>query len=280
MNALVFDMGTTSTRVGFAGEDAPKSIFPTSYGIDRENNYYIGESKLNIWRPNMEIKNPMKDGLVNDWDAMEQIWNAAYNDMLRVTSSEHPLLCTEPAWNTLENREKMMELAFEKFDVPAFYVAKDAVMTAYVFTFFSKMQHLIKIPYSFSVGRATGLVLDSGGGVTSAVPVYDGYVLKKGVLHQSIGGDLLSQQIRSYVEKGLQIDVTPLYKIASKKPVAAGEKPQIQLRQRENTTKSYDDYQISVSTEILYKRFGNLTHVRCISIESYSRIQGVCIASI
>lgn len=123
-------MGSTSTRVGFAGEDAPKSIFPTSYGVDNENNYYIGESKLNIWRQNMEIKNPMHDGLINDWDAVEQIWKAAYSDMLRVNSSEHPLLCTEPAWNTPENREKLMELAFEKFDVPAFYVAKDAVMTA------------------------------------------------------------------------------------------------------------------------------------------------------
>lgn len=53
--------------------------------------------------------------------------------MLRVNPAEHPLLCTEPAWNTVENREKMMELAFEKFDFPAFYLAKDAVMTAYVF---------------------------------------------------------------------------------------------------------------------------------------------------
>lgn len=52
--------------------------------------------------------------------------------MLRVNPSEHPLLCTEPAWNTVENREKMMELAFEKFEFPAFYLAKDAVMTAYV----------------------------------------------------------------------------------------------------------------------------------------------------
>lgn len=78
----------------------------------------------------MEIKNPMKDGLVHDWDAIEQIWQAAYNNMLHVNSAEHPLLCTEPAWNTQENREKMMELAFEKFDAPAFYVAKDAVMTA------------------------------------------------------------------------------------------------------------------------------------------------------
>lgn len=105
-------------------------MFPTSYGIDKENNYYIGDSKLNTWRANMEIKNPMQDGLIQDWDAMEHIWQAAYNTMLHVNSNEHPLLCTEPAWNSPENREKMMELAFEKFDAPAFYVAKDAVMTA------------------------------------------------------------------------------------------------------------------------------------------------------
>ncbi|KAI8080297.1 actin family [Gilbertella persicaria] len=227
VNALVFDMGSTSTRVGFAGEDVPKAMFPTSYGIDTNNTYYIGDSKINTWRPNMEIKTPMEDGLVKDWDAVEHIWQAAYNDMLRVHASEHPLLCTEPAWNTPENREKMMQLAFEKFDVPAFYVAKDAVMTA------------------FSVGRATALVLDSGGSVTSAVPVYDGYVLKKGVLHQSVGGDLLTQQIRDHLKQDAQLDVTPLYKIASKKPVRAGERPQIQLRSRPNTTKSFDDYQVS-----------------------------------
>lgn len=227
VNALVFDVGTTSTRVGFAGEDTPKSMFPTSYGIDKENNYFIGDAKLNTWRADMEIKNPMRDGLIHDWDAMEHIWQAAYNDMLHVNSTEHPLLCTEPAWNSPENREKLMELAFEKFQAPAFYVAKDAVMTA------------------FSVGRATALVLDSGGCTTSAVPVYDGYVLKKGILHQSIGGDILTQQIRDHIKKELKLDVTPLYKIASKKPVPAGAAPQLQLRKRPNTTQSFDDYQIS-----------------------------------
>lgn len=50
--------------------------------------------------------------------------------MLQIQPEEHPLLCTEPAWNTKENREKMIELAFEKFHFPAFYLAPDAVMTA------------------------------------------------------------------------------------------------------------------------------------------------------
>jgi hypothetical protein len=99
---------------------------------------------------------------------------------------------------------------------------------------------------SFSVGRATALVLDSGGSTTSAVPVYDGYVLKKGVLHQSIGGEILSQQIRDHIKRDLRLDVTPLYKIASKKPVPAGAAPELQLRKMPDTTKSFDDFQISV----------------------------------
>ncbi|KAG0735421.1 hypothetical protein G6F57_003899 [Rhizopus arrhizus] len=227
VNAIVMDMGSTSTRVGFAGEEMPKAIIPTSYGLDQAKNYYIGDTQLNTWRPNVEIKNPMQNGLIHDWDAVEQIWNASFNDHLHIQPSEHPLLCTEPAWNTSENREKLMELAFEKFDFPAFYVAKSAVMTA------------------FSVGRATALVLDSGGSVTSAVPVYDGYVLKKGILHQSIGGDLLSEQIKEHLKNDLQLNLTPPFKISSKKPVEAGQQPQIQLRDRANTTKSFEDYHIS-----------------------------------
>lgn len=61
---------------------------------------------------------------------MEQIWNTAFIEMLRIRPEEHPLLCTEPAWNTKENREKTVELAFEKFQFPAFYLVPDAVMTA------------------------------------------------------------------------------------------------------------------------------------------------------
>ncbi|CEI88339.1 hypothetical protein RMCBS344292_02730 [Rhizopus microsporus] len=227
VNAVVLDMGSTSTRVGFAGEEVPKTIIPTCYGVDQNNNYYVGDAQLNTWRPNVEIKNPMEDGMIRDWDAVEQIWKTAFQDYLHINPSEHPFLCTEPAWNTTENREKLMELAFEKFDMPAFYVAKSPVMTAY------------------SVGRATALVLDSGGSITSAVPVYDGYVLKKGILHQSIGGDLLSEQIKEHLKNDLRMNITPLYKIAKKKPVGAGEQPQVELRERPNTTKSFEDYHIS-----------------------------------
>ncbi|KAI8639385.1 actin family, partial [Parasitella parasitica] len=106
--ALVFDMSCRFKRVGFAGDDVPKSIFPTSYGIKKEGHYYTGDSKLNTWRPNMEIKNLMQASLIRDWVAVEHLWQAPYNETLHFNFSEHPLECTEPAWNTPKNSEKIM----------------------------------------------------------------------------------------------------------------------------------------------------------------------------
>jgi actin-like protein 6A len=61
---------------------------------------------------------------------LEQIWDHAFLKRLRCDPTEHPLIITESAWNTREIREKLTELAFEKYNFPAFFVAKDAVMTA------------------------------------------------------------------------------------------------------------------------------------------------------
>jgi hypothetical protein len=66
---------------------------------------------------------------------------------------EHPLLITEAPMNPLKNREKMAEIFFEHFNVPAFYVAVQAVMALY------------------ASGRTTGIVLDAGDGVSHAVPL-------------------------------------------------------------------------------------------------------------
>ncbi|KAI8997231.1 actin family [Pilobolus umbonatus] len=244
VNALVLDIGTSMTRAGYAGEDTPRVMYPTSVGyIDNEvsmdidgdttqeqqykREYYIGDNKLNKFKSGMEIKNPMKEGIVDDWDAIEQIWNTTFSTMLRINPEDHPLLCTEPAWNTNMNREKSIELAFEKFNFPAFYLAKDAVMTA------------------FSVGRATALVLNSGGGMTSAVPVYDGYVLNKGILRQPVGGDMLGEIIKKQLKESLDYTITPHYRIAKKTPVAVDEPPQIELRDLDGITNSFNDYQIS-----------------------------------
>ena len=70
--------------------------------------------------------------VVEDWDALEALWDHAYFSRLRADPTEHPLLFSEPAWNPSKIREKLLELAFEKYNVPAFYLARSAVLSAYV----------------------------------------------------------------------------------------------------------------------------------------------------
>jgi actin-like protein 6B len=49
---------------------------------------------------------------------------------MRCNPAEHPVLVTEPAWNTPANRERMAEIIFEEFQAPAFYIANTGVLNA------------------------------------------------------------------------------------------------------------------------------------------------------
>lgn len=69
---------------------------------------------------------------VVDWEGLETLWAHSYADTLRVDSSHHPLIMTETSWTPKEDKEKLVELAFEKFNVPALYLGNDAILSAYV----------------------------------------------------------------------------------------------------------------------------------------------------
>jgi actin-related protein 4 len=69
ISALVLDPGTAWTRAGFAGEDTPKSVIPTDYGViegageNGAKKYYVGDNDVHAIRPGMEIRNFMSDGI-------------------------------------------------------------------------------------------------------------------------------------------------------------------------------------------------------------------------
>ncbi|KAM3259698.1 hypothetical protein ACQJBY_051153 [Aegilops geniculata] len=182
--------------------------------------FYVGQ-ELEFRRDHMEVISPMKDGTVTDWDVVDNIWNHAFRRRLLINPEEHPMLIAEPSINSAQQREKAAELMFEKYKVPALFLAKNAVLT------------------SFASGRATSLVVDSGGGSTVVSAVHDGYVLQKSVATSPIGGEFLTDcMMKSLESKGVVI--RPRYSF-KKKEVSPGDYKVVDL-DFPNTTDSYRLY--------------------------------------
>uniref|UniRef100_A0AAQ5Y164 Actin-like 6A n=1 Tax=Amphiprion ocellaris TaxID=80972 RepID=A0AAQ5Y164_AMPOC len=243
VGALVFDIGSYSVRAGYAGEDCPKADFPTVIGVtlDREDGstpmetdgdkgkqsgttYYIDTNQLRVPRENMEVMSPLKNGMIEDWDSFQAILDHTYKMHFKSEPSLHPVLMSEASWNTRAKREKLTELMFEHYNIPAFFLCKSAVLSA------------------FANGRSTGLVLDSGATHTTAIPVHDGYVLQQGIVKSPLAGDFMSMQCRELFQE-LSVEIIPPYMIASKRD------PQPAGRKKRNYLKSLcviQDFQASV----------------------------------
>lgn len=247
IGALVFDPGHHSLRVGYAQEDTPKAEIPSVVGVGPEdpetstdletktdnnitqnNNdarkYYVDTTYVNVPRANMEIQTYMKDGMIDNWDLFEKVIDYTYSKVIQSEPEYHPVLFSEASWNVRNNREKLTELMFEKYNVPAFFLVKNAVLAA------------------FASGRASALVVDSGATHTSAVPVHEGFVLSQAVVKSPLGGDYLSLQCRQYLE-AQGIDLTPVYKIAQKDVVKERDNARFTLRKLpDNLTQSWQNY--------------------------------------
>ena len=293
ISAIVLDIGSSSTRAGWAGEDTPRALIPTNYGWlpkeqeeeeggnddvqmenveTNENNgttntngettngtttttkkaisdwekqkqkvesrqRFVGDAGVNVWRANMEIGNPLEDGILTSSASALALARYSLDEVVGCDASEHPLLLTESSWNSKEAREELTQFAFEGLGVPAFYLANSTVLS------------------SFSAGKPTSLIVDIGASQSSAIPVVDGFILRKGIQRQAgLGGDCISRALlydlttavpaNSHRQGGLA-DIIPHYLVKSKAPTVAGAKPPAKLREERiaNTTDTFKQFQ-------------------------------------
>ncbi|XP_058921510.1 actin-related protein T2 [Kogia breviceps] len=183
--AVIFDNGSGLCKAGLSGEVGPRHVVCSivghpkfkmpSAGADRKQ-YFVGAEALH-WEEILHLHYPIERGLITGWDDMEKLWKHLFERELGVKASDRPVLMTERSLNPRETREKMAEVMFESFHVPAFYLSDQAVLALYASAYI------------------TGLVVDSGDGVTCAVPIFEGYPLPHAVTKLCVAGRDITEHL-------------------------------------------------------------------------------------
>ena len=129
---------------------------------------------------------PMEGGVVQNWDAADELWTHAFEDLLNIekgTAAESQILLTEPPLNPTNNTYKSVEYMFESMNFGAVNVSSQSMLVLY------------------AQGLLTGLVIECGEGVSHVVPVFEGFVPHHTIKRHPVAG----RTITNYLAKLLQL---------------------------------------------------------------------------
>jgi len=221
--ACVIDVGTGYSKLGYAGNKEPQYIIPSAIAVKEtakvgddatrrltrgveDLDFFIGDEAMDA--KGYAVKYPVRHGQVEDWDLMEKFMEQCIFKYLRAEPEDHHFLLTEPPLNTPENREYTAEIMFESFNVPGLYIAVQAVLS--LAASWTRRQ----------VGKRslTGVVIDSGDGVTHVIPVAEGYVIGSCIKHIPIAGRSITSFIQSLLRER-EIGIPPEQSLETAKAI-------------------------------------------------------------
>jgi len=193
---VVCDNGTGFVKCGFGGDNFPRYHFPSLVGrpilranlsrkkkVTREiKDIMVGDECSDVLEY-LKITRPLENGQIRNWEDIMHIWDYTFHEKLKIDCTERKILLTEPPMNPDRNRVKMLETMFEHYQFPYAHVAIQAVLVLY------------------AQGLDTGVVVDTGDGVTHVIPVFEGYSMPNLVKRLDIAG----RDITRFLMKLLQL---------------------------------------------------------------------------
>lgn len=184
-NSVIIDNGTKSVKIGHAGDEAPREIIPTLLGYSKfpaleiamdRCDYCVGE-RVYAKRGLFNLRRPISERRIVDFDVMEKIWHHCLYESLKVDPCQNSVLLTESCEYTDADRRKCGETFFEFFNVPSLYIGNQGTLGL------------------FSTGNTKGVVLDSGEGGTHVIPIFEGYVSPNSVYKTQVSGRMITEHL-------------------------------------------------------------------------------------
>eukprot|EP00420_Gonyaulax_spinifera_P021695 CAMPEP_0197914120 /NCGR_PEP_ID=MMETSP1439-20131203/77894_1 /TAXON_ID=66791 /ORGANISM="Gonyaulax spinifera, Strain CCMP409" /LENGTH=405 /DNA_ID=CAMNT_0043536013 /DNA_START=13 /DNA_END=1228 /DNA_ORIENTATION=+ len=204
-DVIVLDNGSGYLKVGFSGEDAPRAVLPTvvatttvdeareddhTVSVDsaaqkKSQSYYGDEALQQAMEANALVTRPVRRGEIqltpSDEDALEALWEHTFRNVLNVEQEELPVLLADAlplGQAAYPARQWVAEVMLEKLRVKSLAVFNSAVLSL------------------FSTGRTRGLVVESGEGLTQAVPVFEGYAIPHAIFKMEVAGQDITAKVQ------------------------------------------------------------------------------------
>jgi actin-related protein len=195
---IIIDIGSAYAKIGFASESTPRFVFPCITGTEKyksimvdvgARSVYVGNDAMRM-RGVLKVKYPIQRGVIMDWNEYYEILNHIFYTLLRIENlSIYPIIYVEHPFVPRETKEYIARVLFETHGVRSLIMMESPILS------------------SFSVGLTTGLVIESGDGVTWIVPIINGQIQHQAVQKLSLGGVDVNHNLKSLLmREGINIE--------------------------------------------------------------------------
>jgi actin-related protein len=185
---IIIDIGSAYVKIGFAGEPGPRFVFPCITGTEKYKSVMVDVSARSIYVGNdvsrmrgvLKIKHPLSRGEIMDWESYYEILNYIFYSLLRIEDlSKYPVFYCESPFINRDTKEYIARVFFETHRVNSLMMMPTPLLSL------------------FSVGLTTGLVIESGDGLTWIVPIINGKIVQHAVQKLPLAGIDVNQNLKS-----------------------------------------------------------------------------------